>query len=214
MTELLESSQAIVLGGGLSVTPDGQTLLGPDSQARTDRAKELYFSNPASFNRAGSVIVCTGSSTPLSGDRYSLTEASLMADSLIHAGVPLKLIETEETSTNTLTNFLNSGDLLEDKAVVYNGDTLPILSVVTQDYHYRPRARFLGSKCLNRPMQNAVAQGEAGLRRKGQELALYNFYRTALFGIQAGDRAAIRERATVITKTISLLRAPLSRVWQ
>ncbi len=207
MTESLDSPQAIILGGGIGKTADGQTVLSLNSLARVDRAIELHRSNPLAFDRQGGVIVCTGNASLLSEEVYSRSEASLVADLLLDAEIPVRLIETEEVSHNTLTNFLNNSELLDDKAREFNGDSEPVLSVVTQSWHYRPRAHFLGSITLDRPMQNAVATGEADLRRRAQEVALYSGYRLLLSGIRAGDRDAISQRSEEARRIVNLLKS-------
>ncbi len=215
MKELLDSPQAIVLGGGLSIEENGQTHLSPNSQARAIRTIELYKSNPEVFDQAGSVIVCTGNSTRLSDEKYSRSEASLMADALLAGEIPHHLIETEDESNNTLTNFLNSADVLDAKSNQYSGDSEPVLTIVTQGWHYSPRAHFLGSVVLDRPtLQNAEAKGEAGLKRRAQEIALYSTYRLLLAGVEPGDKDAIVKRAKTTGRVVSSLKTPLHRVWE
>ncbi len=207
------TSQALVLGGGLGVTSQGDTILTPNSQARAERAIELYKSNPAAFNRAGAVIVCTGGATRLSdSDAYSKTEAMLLADTLMAADIPAQLIETEEESNNTLTNFYNSAEILDVKTKELNGES--ILGVVTQAWHYHPRAKYLGEMILNIPMTNFGAPGKANLQRKIQEIGLTTVYHGILAGIKPGDRETVYNRVQMTGHIARLIKAPLSKVWQ
>jgi hypothetical protein len=214
MSEFISSPQAIVLGGGLKITADGQTELATNSLARADRAIELYLSDPKAFDRSGSVIVCTGRATQLSDKTYRKSEASLMADKLLAAKIPIGLIETEETSNSTVTNFLNSSDILEERTKLYTGDEEPLLSIVTQAWHYDRRAHFLGVIVLDRPMQNAVALGEADMRRRVQEASSYLLDRLLFAGVQAGDKESIRQRTETKGEIVDKIRPLVKKVWK
>ncbi|HUD05813.1 MAG TPA: YdcF family protein [Candidatus Saccharimonadales bacterium] len=209
MAELLNSSQAIILGGGLEVADDGQAALTLASLQRAERAVEHYRNNPTWFNREGSVIVCSGGASWLSNETYSRSEGSLMADVLVRAEVPHRLIEKEEASHDTLSNFFNSTPFFD---LDYVDEQSP-LSVITQPVHY-PRANFYGKLVLGAPTQNVEAPGLDDLRRKAQEATLRLMARTFFAGVQDGDREKIEQRAELMRRSLDVFKLPLRLIWK
>ena len=85
---------------------EGTYFMSSGSRANADKSLELL--------QDGTIekVVCSGRG-PIQDDRQKYSEASLMADHLIRAGVPVRFIEVEDTSTSAVGNWTNSAPIIE-----------------------------------------------------------------------------------------------------
>jgi hypothetical protein len=85
---------------------EGTYFMSSGSRANADKSLELL--------QDGTIekVVCSGRG-PIQDDRQKYSEASLMADHLIRAGVPVRFIEVEDTSTSAVGNWANSAPIIQ-----------------------------------------------------------------------------------------------------
>lgn len=196
--------QAIILGRGIEEV-DGQWQLSDGSMERAQRAIGDYYEHH--YGYSAGVLVCSGGYPRLAENRPPKSEALLMADELVKAGIPYYLIETEEESTSTLSNFLNS-------AKFFNPDQLTPrspLRVVSHKAHWR-RAKFFGQMVLDAPLALVETPGEHDVRKNVQEVVMTGAWRMALAGIRRGDVQALQAREDAINGWAARNRGLLSKI--
>lgn len=111
MTTGMQSSIVIM---GAAVQPDGTAS--PALIRRTRCAAQLW-------RQCGGVVIATGGNVS-----HTSTEASLMRDMLLQAGLPHDQILLEEKARNTLENARNVRDLLVSEGI-------SDVTIVTDGYH-------------------------------------------------------------------------------
>lgn len=94
----------LVHGGGIRPVGAGYELR-PGSIARAETGVGMYFAG-----QAQSLVFSGGNAFGL---EYDASEAGLMADIAVRAGVPAAHIEKEPSSTSTIGNWANSLPILE-----------------------------------------------------------------------------------------------------
>jgi len=129
-------------------SPEG-IALSTASMQRVDRCLEYWSENRRAFDSNEAIIICSGGyglfaagiEAPEDGSR----EANLMADEMIRAGVPHRILELETESYSTVTNWTESMQRGFIDPASY--DATHRLGVVTHPSHFkraRDSARRLG----------------------------------------------------------------------
>ncbi|MCA9330507.1 YdcF family protein [Candidatus Saccharibacteria bacterium] len=131
----IEAQVALVHGGGIEPVPftNGEFRLQPGSEARAIRGIELF--------QAGVVEALLFSGGNAHGHDLPDTEARLMADLAVEAGISAKKIEIEPQSSSTIGNWANSLTMM-----LGNG-TESILGVTGRVA--RPRAQAVGTALIH-----------------------------------------------------------------
>lgn len=88
---------------------DGRIRIGENARRRGDRALTHYFDNREAFRDAAAFILCSGGYSVAAHKQQAPAdvrdrEAMLLADHLIHNGVPANKVETETKSTSAFSN--------------------------------------------------------------------------------------------------------------
>lgn len=154
----IATNRVIILGKGIEFDDEGGAHLAAAGQARADRFLE-YYSDSKIFNSRYAQVVCTGGAALLAHgielpDELKAREGRVTADYLIKNGVPHNIIDIEDSSTSTLTNFSNSMDLGYIKPSDFN--QVHRLGVVTHPHHQKRAAVLAGKlgfdKCSLQPI--------------------------------------------------------------
>lgn len=101
----LDAQVGLIHGADFTVQ-DGMPHMSPATRANAEAGYGLL--QAARIER----IICSGRG-PLDGVEYPVSEAKLMADYLVRAGVEPELIEIEEQSSTTVGNWAYSAEILQ-----------------------------------------------------------------------------------------------------
>ncbi len=154
---------------GLKLKEDGTP-----EQALLDRvvlAAKLYQEG-----LAGLIIPCGGQT-----ENTPVSEAKVMADTLVNLGVPEGCIHQEDQSLYTVENIRNAKAILQDRGIAK-----PRVILVTSDYHaFRAAymARSMGMKVKSRPSKTP----NDALKRKRRKLECFYFI-NYIIGWETGKR--------------------------
>jgi hypothetical protein len=96
----------LIHGSGFEVV-DGGFCLGDGSRFNAEKAAQLL--GDGSIEK----VICSGRG-PVQGEEYATSEARLMADHLVNAGVASSQIEVEDGSTSSLGNWTMSVPVLSE----------------------------------------------------------------------------------------------------
>ncbi len=177
------TNQVIILGKRIESDSDGHAVLSVEAQQRADRFLTYYHKLSGIFYNDEAMVVCSGGSALLAhGEKLpedaAAREGRITADYLIKQGVRHNIIEVEDRSSSTLTNFTNSMDLGYFKPEDFNAEHR--LGVVTHPHHQK-RAAYLAhllgfSPDSLRPI--VTKESDNALR----EFVLFNVNRAILTG--------------------------------
>ena len=148
----------------------------PILSERLDKAIELY----RDYHQKPQIIVSGGRSS-----KGQATEAELMKKYLLEAGIPKKMILTEEESNNTIQNLEFSAIKIHN---IWQKDSRPRVIIVTSDYHI-PRTK-LHAKSLGLRVQFAAAKTVPTLKWPAmfrEFTAILWYHRYSLFTILGMD---------------------------
>lgn len=170
---------AVVLGSGLKA--DGSAT--PVTEIRAKSAAELIAT------KGRMKVICSGSRPPDDKGEHGTTEAQVMADIIVAAGISRKRIQLEDQSFDTLGNAIFTVDrYLKGK----KGGTL---YVVTSPFHME-RALYLFRHVLGPKwtvVDAASPEWEKETRQGGAPAALKRAHEFCS-GTQPGDLDALRKK--------------------
>lgn len=174
----LEIPQVVVIGRGMAGDEPS-----PATYARAVAATKFYGENPG----VELIVFSSGySSLANVGAEDRPSEARTMADI---AGLPAQVrTELEETSTNTLENFLHSATFLSPDRTT---------GVLAHTAHL-PRALFIARRVLGNPVVGIPAENFGADPESSQSIAIEKlqlaWVRRLLSGVEPRDLATLRER--------------------
>lgn len=191
-----ETDRVIILGHGIEYGDDGRAHLSTGGQERADRFLQYYQQSLREFEFPVSEVICTGGSSLLAHgvelpDDLNAREGRVMADYLTQNGVPHKIIEVEDSSTSTLSNFTNSMKLGFLNPEEFS-ERYP-LGIVTHPHHQK-RAADLAAPLgfISREVFAPITTKQMDDGRR--EFVLRSIYRTILVGAKGPDELTDREQ--------------------
>lgn len=193
---VMNPREVMIFGGGVAVHDDVATL-GVPTQQRVDRFLELYHDNPNHFRAREALVLCTGgygllAAGALPPERDEWREARVMADCLVQNGVPPGIIECEDQSGSTLTNWTQSviGGLITPER--FSPDNP--LGLVSHPNHLR-RIEDIGRRI---GFKDTVRIPTKERDSYVGEMARRMLYGVALFGVHTPEELETRESEVIL----------------
>lgn len=187
------ANQVIILGGGMIRNPEGVGLSAASMQ-RVDKGIEYWNVNRHSFGSDDAIILCSGGfglfAAGVEAPKDGTREARLMAGIMVKAGVPHTLIEVEDESYSTVTNWTES--IRRGFIDPASYDASHQLGVVTHKNHFKrasDSARRLGFP-KNALQGILVHDGAIGMFETGIRLA----YALGNIGTHGSEELIKRDR--------------------
>lgn len=192
------TNRVMILGKGVDWDNEGHAHMSVEGQERADRFLKYYDNLRGIFGSREAQVICTGGVALLAHgiempDNPNYREGRITANYLMQHGVPSRIIDIEDKSTSTITNFTNSMKLEGRPVNPKDYDEKHPLGIVTHPNHMKRALDlakplgFITRKAL-KPIETKQSDSTAS------ELLARMLQRAAVLGAEGPDELVWREQ--------------------